>query len=85
MKEAMVGEVVVEGGIEEVVGEEMGEVVVVVTPFGSSLSSKTAADTVARLVPQLGNSELGPVQAQGGRSPLGFSSIACSAHFRACC
>ena len=36
----------------------MGETeeVVVVTPLGSFLSSKTAADTAARLAPQLGNS-----------------------------
>jgi hypothetical protein len=73
MKEAMVEEVVVgevvEGGIEEVVGEEMEEEVVV-TPLGSFLSSKTAADTAARLVPQLGNSV--PCRRRGGRALLVF-------------
>ena len=45
MEEAMVEKVVVEGEMEEVV-----------MPLGSFLSSKTAADTAARLAPQLGNS-----------------------------
>jgi hypothetical protein len=68
MKEVVVVEEVVEGEMEGVVGEEMEEVVVV-TPLGSFLSSKTAADTAARLAPELGNSVSCARRREGG-APL---------------
>jgi hypothetical protein len=68
MKEVMVGGVV-EGEIGEVGGEGMEEEVVV-TPSGSFLSSKTATDTAARLVPQLGDSV--PCRRREGRALLVF-------------